>query len=239
MNTEHIYKNLGISSSDTGDIDNQICVGCAWADCQISSIYTYRAFTLTASTKMTNFIKLLCLLTVSALALAQPLTAREVVQPGNRQEQHRHDVLNPTINYNPYDEGNVTLSAIESEMFSKVNEHRIALRLPPLMLASGVSQQARTHSLQMAEAPVPHVNDLGQKDRFDAIARIIPHLSCKEAVGYVDPYYHPQPITTLFAAWLKNPQKRRLIEGPYNLTGISVERDQYGAYYVTQIFVRR
>ena len=195
--------------------------------------------TFTASTKMTNFTKLLCLLSLSAFALAQPLTAREVVQSGNPQEQHHHDVPAPPINYNPYDDGNVTLSAIESEMFHKVNEHRTGLRLPPLMLASRVSQQARTHSLRMAEAPVPNVNNLGQKDRFDAIARIIPHLSCKEAVGYVDPSYHPQPITTLFAAWLKNPQKRRLIEGPYNLTGISAERDRYGGYYVTQIFVRQ
>ena len=194
--------------------------------------------TFTASIKMTNFTKLLCLLAVSALALTQPLTAREVVQLGNRQEQHRY-VPDPTINYNPYNDSNVTLSAIESEMFHKVNEHRTALRLPPLMLASRVSQQARTHSLRMAEGLIPNVNNLGQKDRFDAIARIIPHLSCKEAVGYVDPYHHPQPITTLFAAWLKNPQKRRLIEGPYNLTGISAERDRYGGYYVTQIFVRQ
>ena len=65
--------------------------------------------TFTASTKMTNFTKLLCFLGVSAFALAQPLTAREVVQPGNRQEQHRHVVPAPTINYNPYDDGNATL----------------------------------------------------------------------------------------------------------------------------------
>ena len=186
---------------------------------------------------MTNFTKLLCLLAVSTFVLAEPLTAREAVQPGNPQ-QHRH-VPAPTINYNPYDEGNVTLSVIESEMFHKVNKHRSALRLPPLMLANGVSQQARSHSLRMAEAAVPNVSNFGQKDRFDAIARIIPHLSCKEVVGYVDPYYHPQPITTLFAAWLKNPQKRSLIEGPSNWTGISAERDQYGGYYITQIFVQR
>ncbi len=162
--------------------------------------------------------------------------------PAFPQHTHRNQIHKPdtTTDHTLYDDDNVVMSRVESQIFHLINEHRATLQLPPLRLASSITSQARTYSQSMADSPVPHLdtNSTGQKDRFNAVAKAIPHTSCKENVGYVDPYYSQDPASTLMKAWLHNPEKRALIEGPYNLTGISAARDERGAYYVTQIFVQ-
>lgn len=114
-----------------------------------------------------------------------------------------------------------------------INHYRTEHKLAPLVIDSRISQEARQHSLDMAENKLPfgheefhsRVHRLSQKyDNVDAAAENVAYTSS-----------NPKDVAT---QWLGSYGHRKNIEGDYNLTGIGIAHDGKGRTYVTQIFLR-
>ena len=127
-----------------------------------------------------------------------------------------------------------TFATIEQAIHTQVNQYRASRGLPALALDSRISQQARTHSQNMASGTVPFSHQ-GFAQRVEAIGTVIPYSGAAENVAYNQGY--TDPATQAVQGWLKSTGHRQNIEGNYNLTGIGVAKNAKGEYYFTQIFI--
>lgn len=126
-------------------------------------------------------------------------------------------------------------SALEQSIHQQINQYRQSRKLPPLTLDPRISEQARTHSQNMANGiPFSHQ---GFDQRVEAIRRVIPYRAASENVAFNKGYSNPGQQAV--QGWIKSPGHRINIEGQYNLTGIGVSKNAKGEYYFTQIFIRR
>jgi uncharacterized protein YkwD len=127
--------------------------------------------------------------------------------------------------------------ALERKAHELVNAHRRSRGLPPLAWDARIAEVARRHSRDMAEGRVPFGHE-GFEARSEEIGRAIPLRGMAENVGLND---YPAPRTALAAVsgWIGSRGHRENIEGRYELTGVGMARDAGGAWYYTQIFVRR
>ncbi|PSB01086.1 CAP domain-containing protein [Merismopedia glauca] len=130
----------------------------------------------------------------------------------------------------------LSIAALEQKTLVQINQYRAGRGLPPLTSNATIRQQARLHSQNMANGTVPFGHQ-GFQQRLQAIARVIPLMAMAENVAYNSGY--SDPVTTAVQGWLKSPGHKVNIEGNYNLTGIGVAKSRTGAYYFTQIFLRR
>ncbi len=128
-------------------------------------------------------------------------------------------------------------SALEAETHDLVNAHRRAEGLPPLRHDPAIAAIARRHSEAMAAGRVPFGHD-GAGERERRIARSIPLEAMAENVGENDAPRRRAARMTV-SGWLGSAGHRRNIEGNFDATGIGVARDRRGAWYFTQIFVKR
>ncbi len=129
---------------------------------------------------------------------------------------------------------NKELIQIAKLTHQKVNNHRASLNLVPLKFDAFVSEQAKAHSLNMAQQIVEFSHD-GFQGRADALKGIISYSSVAENVAYNMGYQ--DPVSTAVKGWIKSNGHRKNIEGNYNLTGIGVAINPDGEYYFTQIFI--
>lgn len=128
-----------------------------------------------------------------------------------------------------------SLASIEQAVHAQINQYRASKGLAPLTLNETISQQARTHSQNMASGAVAFSHD-GFSSRVQAISKVIPYSGSAENVAYNQGY--SDPATQAVKGWLNSTGHRQNIEGNYNLTGISVAKNAKGEYYFTQIFIR-
>jgi uncharacterized protein YkwD len=131
---------------------------------------------------------------------------------------------------------NVSIATLEQKILTQINQYRAGRGLPRLTSNATIVQQARTHSQNMSKGTVPFGHQ-GFQQRIQAIARVIPLMAAAENVAYNSGYN--DPATVAVQGWLKSPGHKINIEGNYNLTGIGVAKSRTGAYYFTQIFIRR
>lgn len=131
----------------------------------------------------------------------------------------------------------VATEALESRTYELVNEYRKARGFAPLAYDTRIAAVARRHSEDMAAGRVPAGHD-GFETRQRAISKTIPLKGIAENVG-VNDYPPSRTVRATVSGWLKSRGHRENIEGRYGLTGVGIARDARGAYYYTQIFVRR
>lgn len=127
--------------------------------------------------------------------------------------------------------------ALESRTCQLVNEYRVARGLAPLVYNARIAAVARRHSEDMAAGRIPAGHD-GFDARRVAISKTIPLRGIAENVG-VNDYPPSRTVRATVSGWLQSRGHRENIEGRYGLTGVGIARDDRGAYYYTQIFVRR
>lgn len=130
-----------------------------------------------------------------------------------------------------------SLEALESRTHKLVNEHRRAMGLSPLAYDARIAAVARRHSKDMADGRVPAGHGRFETRR-DEISKVIPLRGIAENVGMND-YPPSRTVRAAVSGWLGSRGHRENIEGRYDLTGVGIARDARGAYYYTQIFVRR
>lgn len=126
-----------------------------------------------------------------------------------------------------------SVDAIEKAVYSQVNQYRASRGLPPLTANLSMSEQARTHSQNMASGQVPFGHQ-GFQQRVTAVA--IPYSSAAENVAYSQGY--SEEATVAVQGWIKSSGHRQNMEGNFNLTGIGVATNAKGQYYFTQLFIR-
>lgn len=134
-----------------------------------------------------------------------------------------------------------SLPSLEQQVYAQINQHRAERNLPPLALDPRLSEQARSHSQEMAlgqtpfskEAFAPRSHAIVQKFQGHEVAGTLAWNS-----GY------PAPAQAAVSYWLRsanldNSESLATIEGQYELTGIGVASNIKGQYYFTQILVGR
>jgi uncharacterized protein YkwD len=127
--------------------------------------------------------------------------------------------------------------ALESRTYKLVNEHRRVMGLSPLAYDARIAAVARRHSKDMAGGRVPAGHD-GFEARQRNLSKMIPLRGIAENIGMND-YPPSRTVRAAVSGWLGSRGHRENIEGRYDLTGVGIVRDAQGAYYYTQIFVRR
>lgn len=126
-------------------------------------------------------------------------------------------------------------TAMELSIQQQVNQYRASRKLPPLTLDPRISQQARIHSQNMANAKVPFSHQ-GFEQRIQALARSIDYSGAAENVAFNQGF--SDPVSQAVQGWIKSSGHRKNMEGNYNLTGIGIAKNAKGEYYFTQIFIR-
>lgn len=123
---------------------------------------------------------------------------------------------------------------LELAVFRRINAYRQARGLAFLVRDGLLAEQARRHSLAMAQGTTPFGHD-GLAGRLQEAAVFC--LTAAENVAFNRG--HADPAAAAVAGWLRSEDHRANIEGHYDLTGIGVARDETGVYYFTQIFALR
>ncbi|MGV2827103.1 CAP domain-containing protein [Myxosarcina sp. GI1(2024)] len=129
---------------------------------------------------------------------------------------------------------NSDLSALKQSVHERVNQYRASKNLPLLELNSTISQQAKTHSENMARGKVPFSHE-GFQQRIEAISNEISYRRAAENLAYNSGYTNP--VKRSVSGWIDSVKHRQNILGNYNLTGIGIAKNQQDEYYFTQIFI--
>ena len=119
-----------------------------------------------------------------------------------------------------------------TEILSHLNRYRASHGLKPLLMNATVSQEARTHSQEMANHAVPFGHDGFQK-RLSHLVHTVPDANA----GAENVAYNYKTAKIVADGWINSPGHRRNILGNYNLTGIGIVRDRAGKLYYTQMFL--
>ncbi len=126
----------------------------------------------------------------------------------------------------------VTYSAMELEILTAVNDHRISNGLSELKRVDGITFLASDHNTYMIEQKkVSHDNF---QKRYFALVNDIGAKAVSENVGYG--YRTGEAVVK---AWINSEGHRKNIEGNFTHFGISVAQDEDGKNYFTNIFARR
>jgi uncharacterized protein YkwD len=126
-------------------------------------------------------------------------------------------------------------SAMEQAVFQQINEYRRQKGLSALTLNATITQQARSHSQNMARSRV--LSHDGFSARVQTISKSIAYRAAAENVAYNMGFTNPD--VQAVQGWIKSAGHRQNIEGRYGLTGIGVAKNSQGEYYFTQIFIRQ
>ncbi len=123
---------------------------------------------------------------------------------------------------------------MNADIINGVNEYRKSKGLPALHLLSIASLQAANHSNNMALKKVAF-GHAGFNQRAIAIANELHGTSSTgENVAF-----GKLTAKQVIEAWLKSPDHKANIEGPFYYTGVGVARDSRGVVYYTQLFVKK
>jgi len=127
-------------------------------------------------------------------------------------------------------------ATIEQQIFDLVNRYRVARGLTPLVPDRHIGEEARRHSIAMAQGMTP-IGHRGFNDRIDVLRAFLPIRRSAENVGLNHGY--PDPAAQVVRGWLESAGHRVNIEGPYEFTGVGVATNARDEIFFTQIFVGR
>lgn len=126
----------------------------------------------------------------------------------------------------------VTYSQIEIEIFNLINDYRSELDLPALQRVDGITFLASDHNYYMIKnKKVSHDNF---PQRYTSLVNDIGAKAVSENVGY-----GYRTADAVVNAWINSEGHRENIEGNFTHFGISVQQDEEGKNYFTNIFARR
>lgn len=124
------------------------------------------------------------------------------------------------------------LKTFENLLVEKVNQIRVQNNLLPLKENQLLIYLAREHCKEMMKKEkISHEDYIV---RSHVISNLIYQNSYGENVAYaLSLKYMPNKV---ISSWLNSDSHAANIYGDFNLTGIGVDKDKDGGYYITQIF---
>lgn len=127
----------------------------------------------------------------------------------------------------------------KNEILSMLNQHRDTLELEPLENVFTIERQALYHCENIVSDSVPYGHD-NWEERMKEIRTHL-YFRGKDVVDSVERIarYRPMPTVELIKFWLKDEETKKILEGDFDRTGISILADTSGElYYYTQIFIK-
>jgi uncharacterized protein YkwD len=118
-------------------------------------------------------------------------------------------------------------------IYKDINTFRATHGLAPLKFNNLIYEQARKHTLDMANDRVPFGHS-GFRKRGRQLLRQFKH-SRVVAENVAEVRLNPERA---IAIWLNSPPHKKNILGNYKFTGISVIQGKNGRFYLTQMFLR-
>lgn len=122
-------------------------------------------------------------------------------------------------------------STIEAELFQLINNYRIELGLNELVFENATYYYASLHTNYMISKKNTSHDNFSKRAEYISEQLDADFVSENVARNY-------ETIEDAFAAWLKNPGHKKNIEGNFIYSAISINQDNNGEYYFTQIFVQ-
>ena len=123
-------------------------------------------------------------------------------------------------------------SKIEKEILKLVNDYRTKLELNSLNPKAEISLEARVHNFYMIEkGETSH-------DNFAARSNNLKEILNAKAIGENVAYGY-RTAKAVVDAWIASEGHRENLEANFTHFGISVEKDEAGRYYFTNIFLRQ
>lgn len=126
----------------------------------------------------------------------------------------------------------VAYSQIETDVLTAVNEYRKNNGLSILKRVDDITFQADDHTSYMISKKAVNHDNFAQ--RYEALVNDIGARSVSENIGY-----GYRTAEAVVAAWIKSEGHKKNIEGDFTHFGISVDQDNDGKNYFTNIFVKR
>lgn len=124
------------------------------------------------------------------------------------------------------------ISDLESEILQLINQHRASLSLIPLAFHPTIQESSFQHSSNIAKGVVPFGHE-GFSDRANVLVQDLKGSAASENVAMGQ-----KTAQEVVQGWLNSPGHRNNIEGDFNLTGISVVKNQQGENIFTQLFIK-
>jgi len=163
--------------------------------------------------------KFLCLTFVCVLSLSS-CSKDNIVQDENN--------ISKNIELND----NFAYSSMEIETLDAINDYRISQGLTVLHQLDDITIEAFDHTKYMVSLNV--VNHDNFNNRYQNLVNEIGAKAVSENVGF-----GYRTAEAVVKAWINSEGHRKNIEGNYTHFGISVDQDENGKNYFTNIFVRR
>ena len=123
-------------------------------------------------------------------------------------------------------------SDLEIEILHLINEHRATLSLSPLAFHPTIQESSFQHSTNMANNIVAFGHE-GFSYRANQLVQSLGGSAASENVAMGQ-----RTAEEVVQGWLNSPGHRNNIEGDFNLTGISVIKNQQGENIFTQLFIK-
>jgi uncharacterized protein YkwD len=127
-----------------------------------------------------------------------------------------------------------SLTNMESDILRFVNQYRNSRRLPSLNIDQTAAVEALQHSRNMAVSKIPFGHS-GFSSRVQNVERSIGRI--KAAAENVA--YGKMTAREVVDGWIRSKTHRANLEGPFNLIGIGVARNNSGTIYYTQLFIEK
>lgn len=128
-------------------------------------------------------------------------------------------------------------TAIELEIFDRINEYRRSVNDPPLALETTLVTLARRHSEAMARGAREFGHDGFEARSAEAQAALrVTTMSENVAMNNYSP---AEVAREVVEGWIGSPGHLGNLRGAYELTGIGVARSPAGDYFVTQLYAAR
>jgi uncharacterized protein YkwD len=121
---------------------------------------------------------------------------------------------------------------MEIETLDAINDYRISQGLTVLHQLDDITIEAFDHTKYMVSLNV--VNHDNFNNRYQNLVNEIGAKAVSENVGF-----GYRTAEAVVKAWINSEGHRKNIEGNYTHFGISVDQDENGKNYFTNIFVRR
>lgn len=126
----------------------------------------------------------------------------------------------------------VSYSNVELEVLELVNIHRSEKGLSELELLDEISQQADTHTFHMIEENNVCHDNFG--NRYTSLVGSIDAQAVSENVAFGF-----RTAEAVVNAWIKSDGHRKNMEGDHTHFGISIDSNEEGKNYFTNIFVKK
>jgi len=134
------------------------------------------------------------------------------------------------------DTADVSLYSQEQIVFQQVNTYRTSRGLSGLEWDDRVAEQARNHSLNMAQGMVPFGHE-GFSGRVSALSGQFDLMTAAENVGMTSAL--DSPAWVVVESWVNSGNHQQNILGEYQLTGVGAAYEKASdCWYFTQIYIQ-